>query len=287
LKALILNGISHVNNDESDTITSQGWQTLFTALQHANLDLVNLDLGSNQIDNDGIQRLVQLVSNMSSLKCLSLSDNRSVLTGWQALSGYLQSPNLALRELGLNENNIDDDTLIILTSALVDNKSLKYLSLDGTWDDDTEEYISLITERGWGAVSTLLCNKASIMDTYSSNHTLQEISEYIRDDLLESYLELNRNKDKAEVARQKVLQTHFSTDEDNFTSNIQEFLDMEFEMMPTAISWMGKPANVDWKGKNVSGLSLMFNLMRRVPDLFDSGPQKKKPLGAGKRKRVA
>jgi len=34
----------------------------------------------------------------------------------------------------------------------------------------------------------------------------------------------------------------------------------------------------------VSGLSLLYNLMRRLPDIFDPSAQKKKPVG-GKRKR--
>ena len=149
------------------------------------------------------------------------------------------------------------------------------------YDDDTDEYFSLFTERGWHAVSSLLCNKTSIMDTYNSNHTLQDLGcdpSYssldegleLPDDLI-LYLELNRNEDKVEVARQKILQTQFS---DNDTSNMQYLLDMELEVLPAAIEWIRRPTP-DWKGTNVSGLTLMYNLMRRVPDLFDSSTLKK------------
>ena len=58
---------------------------------------------------------------------------------------------------------------------------------------------------------------------------------------------------------------------------------MDLEMMPTAIAWIGRPLTLGWRGTNVSGLSLMFNLMRRLPDLFDSTAQKKP--SAAKRKR--
>jgi len=129
------------------------------------------------------------------------------------------------------------------------------------------------------------------MDTYNSNHTLQDLGcdpSYssldedltLPDDLI-LYLELNRNEDKVEVARQKILQTQFS-DNDTDTSNMQYLLDMELEVLPAAIEWIGRPTP-DWKGTNVSGLTLMYNLMRRVPDLFDSSAQKK--LSKGKRKR--
>ena len=53
-------------------ITSLGWQTLFNSLQDSNLDLVKLNLGSNIIDDEGLQLLVYLVSRMSSLEVLDL-----------------------------------------------------------------------------------------------------------------------------------------------------------------------------------------------------------------------
>ena len=99
-------------------------------------------------------------------------------------------------------------------------------------------------------------------------------------DGLASLLDLNGNKDKAEVARQKILQSHFSV---NDTSYIQELLDLELQIIPTATAWIGRPLPIGWSGKSVSGLSTMFNLMRRVPDLFDSSPKKKS--STGKRKR--
>jgi len=107
--------------------------------------------------------------------------------------------------------------------------------------------------------------------TYNSNHTLQYLGDLIPD-VLVPYSELNENKDKAEVARQKILQTHFST-EDGDTSNIQMLLDMELKMLPSVITWIGRPVPIGWEGVQVSGLSTMYNLTRRVPDLFDSSPQ--------------
>ena len=269
------------------SITPRGWQTLFNSLQDSNLNLVKLYIGGNTIGDEGMQLLVRLVSNMGSLKDLRLFNNRFVTpTGWQALTGFFQSPNFALEVLRLSDNRINDDTIVAFTSALANNKTMNTLHLyqdpDEDASDDEDVDNELITERGWEAMSTLLCNKTSIMETYTSNHALQDIGCYTIDDLI-SYLELNENKDKAEVARQKILQTHFSTD-DHDLSKMQVFLDMEFEMMPDALSWIGRPNHNDWTGKSVSGLSLLFNLMRRIPDLFDSNTQKKKPSTA-KRKR--
>ena len=157
--------------------------------------------------------------------------------------------------------------------------------------EDFDDDDNLITRRGWTAVSNILCNKTSIMDTYNSNHTLQGLGHIqnrnMPDDLvldrLLSDLYLNENEDKVEVARQKILQTHFSGSGDDDTSKMQELLGMELEMMPSAIAWIGRPLSIDWTGEKVSGLSTMFNLMRRLPDLFDSTTQKK--TGGTKRKR--
>ena len=247
LKSLNMTGIS-VN--ESDNITSQGWQTLFTTLQGSNLDLVKLDLSCNSIDDNGMQLLMRLVTSMSSLKDLELSNNNRVTAaGWQALTGYVRSPSFALKSLDISQNNIIDNTLFALTSALANNKTLKRLELYCPFGGN--ESVS-ITERGFAAVSTLLCNQTRIIDTYNSNHMLCNISHGIYNSMgfpgdLVSLLELNKNKDKVEVARQKILQTHFSSDDDE---KMQEFLDMELQVLPPLIAWIGRPTHIGWRGTN-------------------------------------
>ena len=99
---------------------------------------------------------------------------------------------------------------------------------------------------------------------------------------LASYLELNENDDKLEVARQKILQTHFSSQDD--TASMQELLGIELKVMPTVIAWIGRPSHDDWSGTKVSGLSLMYNLVRKLPDLVDSSAKKKH--ASKKRKRT-
>lgn len=277
-----MNTLKKLNMNGSSNISPRGWQELFLILLHSNLDLVQFDMHDNQIDDIGINLLVPLVSKMSSLKYLSLSLNGLVTPyrGWQYLTFCVDHPDFALEELDLSNNNIDDDTLIACANALQNNETLKLLSIEGFTNEDSsddEDDNELITERGWDAISNLICNKTSIMDTFNSNHTLQDLSyshyycqreqptSSIPDDL-SSLLELNENKDKIEVARQKILQTHFST---NDTSNLQVFTDLEPEEIPAAIAWIGRPAEpANWLGEHDSGLTLMYNLMRRIPDMF-------------------
>ena len=65
---------------------------------------------------------------------------------------------------------------------------------------------------------------------------------------------------------------------------------MELQVLPSAIAWIGRPLpigwkhHVDWKGTNVAGLSLLYDLTRRLPDIFDSSAKKKK-TNVAKRKR--
>jgi len=77
-----------------------------------------------------------------------------------------------------------------------------------------------------------------------------------RPDDLFSYLELNKNDNKFEVARQKIIQQHFLRG-DNI--NIDEFLDMDVEVLPRAIAWIGRDA---------TGQSLLFKLVQSMPTCF-------------------
>jgi len=268
---------SHVINSRipSNRITPQGWLALLTSLQDSNLDLEELYIGSNSIDNEGMQLLIRMISSMTSLKRLNLSQNGEPVDSvvWQSLSEVFQSPNCTLEHIDMCYNiNVDNDVVVAYANALTHNNTLKWFDLSEC------NFIQASENNVPEVVSTLLCNKSSIMDTYNSNHTLHRFCENLPDEQ-ESYLELNRNEDKVEVARQKILQIHFS---DDATTNIQEFLDMDLKLIPTVIERLGKPLPIGWRGTNVSGLSTMYNLMRRLPDLFDSGAAQKKSM---KRKR--
>ena len=83
-------------------------------------------------------------------------------------------------------------------------------------------------------------------------------------------MRLIQNDDKAEVARQKILKYHFH----NREKNAEEFVGMELEVLPRAISWVGR---------KVDGLALLYNLLQSMPTLFDF--ESKAKAVNGKRKR--
>lgn len=70
------------------------------------------------------------------------------------------------------------------------------------------------------------------------------------------HLRRNKEEDKAEVARQKILKYHFS----GRKKDIQVFARMPENHMPFAIAWIGR---------NNLGYSVMFDFVSSFPALFD------------------
>ena len=100
--------------------------------------------------------------------------------------------------MDLNGNNINDEIVIAFTGALAGNKTLKLIALEYCTDEEDasdNEDDNEITDRGWEAASTLVCNKTSIIDTYSSNHVLHKLGDHNEMNLPEdlfSYLKLKQ-----------------------------------------------------------------------------------------------
>ena len=227
-----------------------GWRVFFNRLLNPDSALKRLDISHNNIDNEGVAALSRSFAYMRSILSLDLIDNRSITTtGWLVLTTLLQSPISLIKEINIYNNNINDEVLIAFATALADNTKLQtlWLKADGA-----------ITLRGWDALSQLLCNKSSIDSIYSSNHTLRNICpEASAPKDIVSSLHLNKNNNKAEVARQKILQHHFLSN----GFNIQAFVDMETNFLPRAISWISR---------DIAGLSLLYELFLSMPSLFDS-----------------
>ena len=84
-------------------------------------------------------------------------------------------------------------------NALINNDTLKVLRLCNS---------NTITAAGWGAFSTLLCDRSSVESTYLSNHTLSSLGYYrprIGHDLLKRHLKMNEDENKKHVAIRKIL----------------------------------------------------------------------------------
>jgi len=244
------------------SITAVGWATFFqrmTTTTNSSLELEDINLQYNNIDDEALVALTTALSTNLNLKILNLRHNQLITSeGWLSFFGTLQTHNhsLVLENLNLSDNtNINDEVVIGFANALINNKSLKTLHTNSF----------NITARGWAAISTLLCDKASLESIYNSNHTLQMVRRGHGQGIpnnLALYLSMNDNYNKQEVARQKILQYHFADGEEN----IEEFVDMELEVIPTAIAWMGRDR---------TGHSLLYRVVRScLPTLFDSNAKK-------------
>jgi len=233
-------------------ITSSGWRTFFNQTRNNTSALEDLSLRNNNIDDEGVAAIVDTFG--SSLKSLRLSENRLVtLIGLRTLVTLVQQQLSCLERLCVPRT--DDRVMVVFANALVDNNTLRTFIIDNIG----------ITERGWGAFAHVLCNKSTIEGICTSNHTLESIKEsgqwQVPNDI-NAYLELNKNENKAEVARQKIIRYHFL----NGDSNIDKFVNMELNELPQVISWTGR---------NDVGLSLLYKLCRSMPALFDSDSKAK------------
>ena len=250
--------LKHLDLSHNYSIRRAGWRTFFDTMRNSNSNFPSLErisLFGNNINDDAVVSIVGAFSSLCSMKYLSLCGNSSItIVGMISIASLLRNPNSCLEQLrlgdvydnGVNGVNIDD-AVVAYARELVNNSSLKYLSFGN---------INVVTASGLNALSTLLCNKADINSIYTSNHTLQIVVSSRGSRELSSYLKLNRNGNKAEVARQKIIRYHFTNGEDN----MQEFADMELGLLPHALGWMCR---------NDTGLSLLYQLVRSMPSLFD------------------
>ena len=249
LRELDLSWIQHV--------TIAGWQALFRPLlQNPNSVLVKLELSDSHITDEVAAALTIALANNSRLRELNLCHNPGVTaTGWVGFSVVLRYPNTALEKLDLCFNHLNDHVITSFADALVNNNMLRDLNLQ-------LENLENVSYDGYAAFTHTLCNNASILSTYQSNHSLVKLSYNVRSlpENLISLLRINRENSTSQAARIKIIKTHFSGSD----INTQVFADMEVHVRPTAIAWMGRDGGSDGNG------DLLFAFLRSMPLLCDT-----------------
>ncbi len=262
--------------------------------------LKTLRMSNNDIGDEGISILGDALAINTTLQYLDLDESRSItLSGWQSFSNCLRNPRSALKELILWRCEMDEQGAVVLASSLAANTSVMTLDLDhnavgsaglvaffrALRDSASVLEILLInfvdlediTEEEWCILSHALCDVATIGKTYTSNHTfhtcaLSEDLKSWRDRSLQelcTLLDWNGNPNKAEVARQKIMQYHFSCGK----SGIHAIACMHESVLPHAIEWLGRDKH---------GYSAMFSFVKSFPTIFDVSPEQHE--GAKKRK---
>ena len=281
--------LEHLNLEDCNGINPNGWIDFFRTLRNSSTVLKDLILDNcNYITDAVVPTLVSSLGSIRSLKSLGMAscfwDITSRGQGWQTLATLLQNQNCMLTKLDIQENgSFDDDALVAFADALRNNSRLCELNLIGN-DDPAEST--------WATLTNALCDKTSIETLYNSNHTLQKVvdkedgrvnpdsaeyfdSSYHFPQDLRSVLQINRRGNKAQAAREKIIRYHMLKDN---VVNIESFLDMELNELPSAISWIGR---------DELGLSVLFKLCKSVPDMFESKMNMKvKKTKSAKRKRI-
>ena len=170
------------------------------------------------------------------LQDIYLGASRIGDTGCEAIATLLEHPNCNIRKLLLSENAIGNVGAIAIANSLVNNTKMKHLDLSYN--------PMIIQDSAMNAFCDLLCNRSSIGDTYSSNHTLEELElpyqlPYHVRTHLKTLVDLNRGTDKIHVATKKILKYH-------------PYIDMEplfgwdaegehtLKALPNVIDWFAK-----------------------------------------------
>ena len=154
--------LSDVNFGRNESIA------LSTLLRCTATQLRTIDLNGSDIDDEGIECIVNALANINTLGELDLGYNNQRITikGWKAVSTLLEIPGSNLEKLDIGGcDNLGNDGALVFANALANNSTLKTFNLF-----DCE-----ITREGWTHFSKLLCDTSSVNNTYMSNHTLQSV----------------------------------------------------------------------------------------------------------------
>ena len=192
--------------------------------------------------------------------------------GFAALARFLPSAS-KLKNLDLSGEGWTNEAAALVSAALAGNETLKQISFD---------YNDEITSAGWKGFSILLSNNSTIMDTYYSNHTLQNLlsKSSFRDDddekktlgdELFTLLKVNTLcNNKFDASRLKIILSHL---QGNFS--MDTYADMDLALLPHVLAYAGKTndavSSVYKHAEKDTGLMHKF-VRGLAPVLFDASP---------------
>jgi len=303
--------IKMLNLKQSEHVSAEGWVNFFRILRPtklrslSNLCLDNLKgseeimsffgnclqsskmralhticFDNNNINDEAVAIFAEVFAYNNSLEVLDLSQNNSITTvGWQTLASLFLNTksSIYLIDISNRNNSFDDDAAIAWGNALSQSKNTKLKDF---------RFIPLgITDRGWPALENLVCNKRSVDSMYDSNHALRlKWPLYMSGEEerlligVNSYQEFEFNcllldgigmpdEDRSKYVLRKIIRFYFM----NGDANMKELIDMDLNVMVHAIARIGSLTG----GKN-GGHTLLYQLIRSVPSLFDVSSNMKK-----------
>ena len=205
-----------------------------------NLEFINF-YSCNMTDDQFIPK-VEAMRGINSLEKLLLNSNSIGNAGCEALATLLEDPNSNLEQLQLFHNNIGNEGAIAIANSLTTNTKLQNLYFGGNLFDTS------IIE---GVFSKVLCNTASINETYLSNHKIEQISlpniaqEEYEESQLEPLLTLNKGINKRHVAIKKIVLHHPNIDMKPFFK-LDRGEEDNLKALPYIVDWFDRAREVVW-----------------------------------------
>jgi hypothetical protein len=156
-----------VEGQQYRKILTNGWESLAALLRRPSSNLMVLELYGTLIDNLGAYILAAGILENASLKEFTLNSTQQMtLNGWDTIFAALKRSTCTLEKLKIYMNRrMEDDVLSSISNALLDNCTLKSLSLLGNG-----EYAPSATAANRGAFMQLLHNPMcalEILDLHS------------------------------------------------------------------------------------------------------------------------
>ena len=260
--ALVENStLKHLDLSRGDDVTVEGWLAFSRALRALSINsaLKILDLTCTGIDDRAVDSLADALARNETLEELDLSYNAGVTPiGWTNFSAVL-STNSVMKTLRLEDNRVAEDHVVIaFADALRRNPASSLRELDISYpsieDDRGRSIPTIITNDGWSAMSNLLCDTSSINATKLSNHTLCDLGSRVNEEV-KVLLELNKSEDKNQVARNKIIKSHFSG-----AFDVVALAGDENKLLPDTLSFFGK---------DEVGLSALYTVLKSKPEVME------------------
>ena len=152
---------------------------------------------------DQLLPMIDAIRGHSMLEELNLGDNNIGNTGCDALATLLiEDPNSNMHTIDLEHNAINNEGATTIANSLTNNNKLQHLHLYGNPIDRSVQDV----------FSNMLCNTSNINSTYSSNHTLLELTLPRVGQELSSLLDMNTHTNKSHVAIKKIIKFHPNID---------------------------------------------------------------------------
>ena len=256
-----------------------------------NHTLEYLDLSGH--DNISVPNLMSALTNNSTLKTLNLEYLFADFNGLRWVANFLKSPMCALENIYLEGNHegdaVDSLTFKEFTAACMTNRTLKNLYLKLPRDASEINTPEGEWNHAMNHLERILFNRRSIIETYDSNHILESICyphkevKFKRDmstcktiaRMLPHDLALNWEVDKFKVARRKIMIAHYlQKGVIKRNKQINSEYKTLIETIVGASNDMQSPEQLPnmmaWVGRDTDGLSVMYDLMKKMPTLCEN-----------------